>query len=227
MARKFLGGVAQFDDAAVVLQNAADNGKPEAGPLLSRCDVGFEQAIAVLLGKADAVVDDVDDDVAAVTSRDDVDTALVRSGLRHGSDRLGRILDDVGQRLRDQAAVEVRQHRILGKLQANVDIGVANTHQEHNLTHGVGDIIGRHHRFRHARELGKLVDHALDVVDLPDDGFGALLKHRRVVGDRAAVFAPQPFGGKLNWGKRILDLVCHAASDLLPRRSPLRRDQLG
>ncbi len=35
---------------------------------------------------------------------------------RHGGDRLGRVLDDVGERLRDQPAVEVRRHRVFRQI---------------------------------------------------------------------------------------------------------------
>ena len=70
--------------------------------------------------------------------------------------------------------VEPCRHRILGDLHVDVDVGVADPLQKHHLTHGVGDIVHFHHRLGHAREARELVDHALDVVDLADDGVGAL-----------------------------------------------------
>ena len=55
---------------------------------------------------------------------------------------------------------------------------VPDPHQEDHLAHRVGDVLGCDHGLRHARELRELVDHPLDIVDLADDGVGALLEHR-------------------------------------------------
>ena len=99
--------------------------------------------------------------------------------------------------------------------------------QEHRLARGVGNILGGDHRLRHAGELGELVHHALDVVDLAHDRVGALIEHRRVVGDRLAVFAAQPLGRELDRGQRVLDLMGDAAGDVGPGRGALRRHQLG
>ena len=76
-------------------------------------------------------------------------------------------------------------------------------------------------------KLRELVDHALDVVDLPDDRVGALVEHGRIVSDALAVLAAQPFGRELDRGQRILDLVRDAPRDVGPGRSALRRHQLG
>ena len=70
-----VGGIAQLDAAAVLLQDPADDGETEAGALLARRDVGLEQPVAVLLRQPDAVVDHVDDDVAALARGDDADAA--------------------------------------------------------------------------------------------------------------------------------------------------------
>ena len=153
--------------------------------------------------------------------------ALAALRRRHRADRLGGVLDDVGQRLRDQPAIEPRRHRVLGDLDVDVDVGIADALQEHNLAHRVGDVLAADHRLRHARELRELVDHALDVVDLADDGVGALLEHRRILGDRLAVFAAQPLRRQLDRRERILDLVRDAARDVGPGRGALRADQVG
>ena len=165
--------------AAVFLDDAADDGEPEAGALLARGHVGLEQPVAVFLRQADAVVDDVDRRFVALARGKDADCALAELVRRHGGDRLGGVLDQVGERLRDQPAVEARRHRVLGDLGLDVDVGMADAHQEHGLAHGVGDVLGGDHRLGHARESGELVDHAVDVVDLAHDGVGALLEHRR------------------------------------------------
>ena len=61
-------GVAQLDMAAMLFEDAADDGEPEPGALFTRGHVRLEQARAVLLGQSDAVVDDIDDDVLAVAA---------------------------------------------------------------------------------------------------------------------------------------------------------------
>src|SRR6185312_1323720 len=143
LAGNFIGGDAQLDRAAVLLDDAADDREPKPGALLARGHVRLEQTAAVFLRQADAVVDDVDDDVAAVARGDDPDRTLAELGRRHGGDRLARVLDDVGQRLRDQPPVELRAHRVFRHLRLDVDVGVADTHQEHGLAHGVGDVFRR------------------------------------------------------------------------------------
>ena len=104
----------ELDPAAVIFQHAADDREAETGALLTRRDVGFEQSRAAHLRQADAVVDDVDQDVIALARGDDLDTPLPQLLRRNRVDRLGGVLDDVGQRLRNQPPVEARPQRILG-----------------------------------------------------------------------------------------------------------------
>src|SRR5579883_3549588 len=52
------------------------------------------------------------------------------------------------------------------------------------------------------------------------EGFGVAL-------DLLQIAAAQPFGGKLDRGQRVLDLVGDAAGDVGPGRLALRRQQLG
>jgi len=84
------------------------------------------------------------------------------------------------------------RQRILGDIDVDIDIGMSDSHQEHRLTHGVGDVLHRHHRLGHTREARELVDHAANVVDLADDRIGALFEDGAVLGDDLAVFAAQP-----------------------------------
>ena len=95
------------------------------------------------------------------------------------------------------------------------------------MSHGVGDVLGRHHRLRHAGEAGELVDHAFDVVDLTDDRVGALLENAAVLGDHAPVLPPQAFGGELDGSERVFDLVRDATCDVGPRRGALRGHEFG
>ena len=151
---------------------------------------------------------------------------LPRSG-RHRFDRLHRVLDDVGERLRDQPPVEAGRQFRGGKLDLEADLGVPHPHQEHHLPDGFGKILALHHRLRRAGESGKLVDHPADIADLADDGLRALLEDLAVVGQHFAVFAPQALRRQLNGGQRILDLVRDAPRDVGPGRGSLRRNKLG
>ena len=105
----------------------------------------------------------------------------------------------------------------------DIDLGMADPHQEHGLAHRIGDILGLHDRLRHAREAREFVHHAADIVNLTHDGVGALLEDRAVLDDDLAVFAAQALGRKLDRGQRILDLVRDAARDVGPGRGALRR----
>src|SRR5262249_61565502 len=107
----------------MVLENASDDREAEAGALLACRDVRLEQAAAVLLGQADSVIDHVDDDLVALASRPDADAAAAELGRRNGGNGFGRVLDDVGEALRDQPAVELRRHRVPRGLDGDVDIG--------------------------------------------------------------------------------------------------------
>src|SRR5262249_10937002 len=69
LAGIFFGHVVQLDAAAVLFENPADDCQAEAGTLLSCRDIGFQQSVAIFLGQPDAVVDHINDDVAAFADR--------------------------------------------------------------------------------------------------------------------------------------------------------------
>src|SRR5262245_26513011 len=72
LARNFLGGIAQFDRAAMFFNNAPHDSEPKSGPLFAGRNVGLEQPAAIFLWQADAVVDDIDHDIVAVLRRVDL-----------------------------------------------------------------------------------------------------------------------------------------------------------
>src|SRR3954452_747748 len=111
LAGKFLVTVAQLAAAAVFLENAPDDGEAKAGALLAGGDIRLEQPVAVFLRQANAVVDHVDIDVVPFAHRSHPDAAAAKHALRHGRDGFGRVLDDVGEPLRDQPPIESRRHR--------------------------------------------------------------------------------------------------------------------
>src|SRR5690242_10014016 len=78
-----IGGVLEFDAAAMVLQHAADNGEPETGALLARRYIRFQQPRTADLRQADSVIDHVDHDVVVFARRSDVDASLAQLFRRH------------------------------------------------------------------------------------------------------------------------------------------------
>src|SRR6202162_4214379 len=112
LARKSFRGIVKLDPSAMLFENLADNGEPEAGALLAGGDIGLKQPAAIFLWQADAVVDHVDDNVVAVALRRHHDPAAPDLAGRHRGDRLAGVLYDIGQALRDEPAVEPRPHRV-------------------------------------------------------------------------------------------------------------------
>src|SRR5262249_62221385 len=104
--------ILQLDAAAMVFEHAADDREPKSGALCARSDIWFEQTRPRHLRQSDTVIDHVDHDVVVLATSDDIDTALAELFRRTLLDRLGRILDNVGQRLRDQSPVELGPQRI-------------------------------------------------------------------------------------------------------------------
>ncbi len=155
--------------------------------------------------------------------------SLPRLLRRYLLDRLGGVLDDIGDCLGDQPPVELGAERILLELGLDIDLGMGDLHQEHCLPHRVDDVLAFHHGLGHPGKARELVDHAPDVVDLAHDGVGALLEDLLVLGlgDVLAELAADAFGRELDRRQRVLDLVGDAARDVAPGRGALRRDQLG
>ena len=84
-----------------------------------------------------------------------------------------------------------------------------------------------HHRLWHAGEVGKLVDHAADIVNLAADDrqiFGEVLACRLVL---RTIFAAQAVSGKLDRGQRVLDFMRDPPRDIRPGRLSLGREQIG
>ena len=131
-------------------------------------------------------------------------------------DAFAGVLEHVGQRLGDEPAVEFGPDRLGRQFVLERDVGAADAGEEQGLAHAIGEIVARQPGPRHAGEIGELVDHALDVVDLPDDRVRALVEDVLALDDVAAVAAFQPLGGELDRGQRVLDLVRDAARDVGP-----------
>ena len=104
---------------------------------------------------------------------------------------------------------------------------MSDPHQEHGLPHRVGDVFAFDHGLRHPRKAREFVDHPPDVVDLPHNGFGALLEYGLVFSDDLAELAPDTLGRKLDRRQRIFDFMRDAARDVGPCRGPLCGNQFG
>ena len=76
LARSHISGIVEFDPAAVVFQNAADDRKSQARALLTGRYVGLKQPGSAHLGQANSVIDYVDHDVVVLARGDNLDTAL-------------------------------------------------------------------------------------------------------------------------------------------------------
>src|SRR3569833_425653 len=112
----------------MLLEDTPDNGKPKAGALLARRDIRLAQPRAAFLRQADAIVDDTDDDVLALARNADRAGAAAELFWRHRGDRLGRILDQVGERLRFLVVVVSRRYWFFSDLNRHVDVGMAVVH---------------------------------------------------------------------------------------------------
>ena len=97
-----------LESAAVLFEDAADDRETKPGALFPCRDIGLEQPVAVFFRQARPVVHHVDQDVAAVPGGANQDAALAELLGRHRGDRFGRVLDDVGESLRDQPPVKAR-----------------------------------------------------------------------------------------------------------------------
>ena len=157
--------------------------------------VGLEQARAVLLRQAEAVVDHLDDDLLAALAIRRASTRPFQPAARSGCsaadcDRLGRVLDEIGQRLRDQAPVARRPSAALPAAAARSrSAGWLSRNRITGSCTASAQVGRRHLRLRHAGERGELVDHALDVADLAHDRVGELLEGLAVLDDAGAVLA--------------------------------------
>jgi hypothetical protein len=101
LSGNLFGSIAELDASAVVLEYPSHYREAEAGALLARGDIGFEQTAPVLLRQSDPVIDHIDDDVLAFGSGPYADASATELCGRHGGDGFGCVLDDVGECLGD------------------------------------------------------------------------------------------------------------------------------
>ena len=214
----------------MVFHDLLDDREAEPSSLAAGRHIGLGQPLAPFLRQSPAIVFNDDPQAPAVLLQGQ--RYLARGQRLAGLlipalDRLGGILQDVGQYLRDLAAVAVQRHGMSRQVRDVANVGIAVALQEQGLLAQLLRILRFHRGPRHAGKRGELVDHAANVTDLTDDRVGA---HREGLGvflDLLQIATLQPLGRKLDRRQRVLDLVRDAAGNVAPRRHALRRHQIG
>ena len=150
-------------------------------------------------------------------------------GRRQRGDRFGRVLDDVGERLRASGARRsAPTSGAAGSSIMKAMSGMGDLEQEHRLADRLGQIaLDDERRLRHARE-----DENSSTMRPISPTWRMMVsvhwsKTSRSLVDDAAEFAPQPLRRKLDRGQRVLDLVGDAAGDVGPGGAALGGDEVG
>ena len=143
-------------------------------------------------------------------------------------DRLDRVLDDVGQRLAELAAVADQQRRRLGRVEREGDVGMGDLVQEQGLARRSRRspprgrpawACARRRRIRRPSACRSPTWRTIVPVSCSNvAGIGR---------DLLAVAPLQPLGGELDRGQRVLDLVGDAAGDVGPGGAALVEQLLG
>ena len=136
-------------------------------------------------------------DFALVVSR-----AALRLAVRF--DRLGAVLDKIGDGLRNQSQIEVRRDRAIRDLELEIDVLVPFPEQHRRLLNSEPQVLIRHNRLRHAGERGEFVDHTFDLPGLPLDRLCQRFEQLAIFLDLGAEFSAQPLGRKLYRREGIL-----------------------
>ncbi len=107
-AVEFRRRVVQHDAPVMFFHDALDDRQAEAGALLARGHIGLGQTVPVFLRQADAIVGHADERRAAFSmpASTRMRPLIVWSSCCRGLDRLARVLDEIGDRLGDQAPIE-------------------------------------------------------------------------------------------------------------------------
>ena len=205
-----------------------DDREAEAGAAHARRHIGLGDALA-LGGQADAVVGDLDRRARRPRSAT-ASCAIVAGrplvGLR--LDRLDRILDDVGQRLADLAAVADHRRRRVGRIEREARSPGCATSWRNSAWRAISTIAS-------SRNTGlgmRAKDENSSTIRRRSPTWRTIVpvsrSNVRAIGRRPpAVAALEPFGGELDRGQRVLDLVRDAPGDVGPGGAALIEQLLG
>src|SRR5260370_10292977 len=135
-ARTATLAVVQRKITAVIFHDLLDDRETETGALAASRHVGLGEALAPLLRQTLAVVLDDNAYNAVLVAQRDRDLAWRQPRASCGFpalDRLGRILENICQHLRDLAAVADQRHRMIRQGRDVADLRVAVALQEQRL----------------------------------------------------------------------------------------------
>ena len=137
-----------------------------------------------------------------------------------------RVLHDVGQRAREQRAVDQGRRQVRRRLdvEGHTGPGPVGLHDLIEQCREIGRLWPRGGRRRKARELARDLAQQLH---LRQDGGDALVEHRRQRPAAIDVDALGVLGGQLDWRERVLDVVRHLPRHLGPRLEALRPLEVG
>src|SRR5215475_4836543 len=228
-ARAATLAVVERERPAVVFHDLLDDREPQTRAFAPRGHVGLGEPLAVLHRQALAIVLNENAHIGPVIAQAEHDLALrQRLACRRlpPFDGFGRVLQDVGQHLRNLAAVADQRDRVIGQDRDVSDIRVAVALQEQRLLAELLGVLGLDRRPWHAGKGRELIDHAADIADLADDGVGADREGLGVLLDLPEIAALQALGRKLDGRERILDLVRNAPRHVTPGSHALRRHEV-
>lgn len=218
--------IGKLDNTQVLLDDLLDDGQAQPGAAGAGGHIRLDDPLAVER-QADPVVLDRDDDAHALAADADADRAALALALSPGLNRLDAVLDDVGERLPNLPPVADKLGRRDVMVELEADAGMRNLVEKQRLADDVDERLAPEYRLGHAREGRELVHHPAQITDLPDDRLGQAREGRVALLHLAAVAPLEAFGGELNGGERILDLVRDAPRDVGPGGAALVGELLG
>ncbi len=211
------------DRAAVVAHDPVNDGEAETGAAGLRREVGLEDALALHVGHARAVVADANHDAIAPLARlDGHDHAAAAAGVL-GRSGLARVLHEVLEHLRQLVAV--REHLGDRRSVLELDLDAATLVERDDAVREVEDVELDRLGTRHPRELAELGDDAPQTLDLFEDRDGRLLEDLVEVRVLLLVRFSHRLDRDLDGRERVLDLVRDSARDVPPGRDPLGAEE--
>src|SRR5579875_224787 len=145
--------IEKFDTPAMILEDLGDDREAEARAFGARRHIGLEQTMPIFVREAFAVVgdEDFDDLLRRHVERHD-DLALDGLGFATRRNPFGRVLDDIGDRLRQKPAVEIDHEGRFRQPILEFDVWMADAHEKDDAAHAIGKVVARQPRARHPRK---------------------------------------------------------------------------
>ncbi len=207
--------------AVVLGDDAAGNGKAEAGAAFLGGKVRKEEALFIFGRDSVAGVGDFDLNRVAVFVHGGGDGEVADGGAFHG---FGGVVDEIGEDAAEEFGVGLDDGEIGGEFGADGDAFEAVAEEGEGLEDGVVEIARGEAGGGKARELPEFADQGFEGASFAVDQVGAFgdeeLEFGRagvfIGGGRALEIALEAFRGEDDRGERIFDFVGDALSDFLP-----------